>query len=49
MKLGQLINYNIRNIFLDKSYTKCGEEASPRAFYEKSKLSVSVDQQSEML
>ena len=24
MTLGQLIAYNIRNIFLEKSYTKCG-------------------------
>ena len=26
MKLGQLIEYNMRNIFLEKSYTKCGGE-----------------------
>ena len=25
-KFGQLIGYNMRNIFLEKSYTKCGEE-----------------------
>ena len=25
-------------------YTKCGREASPRPFYKKPKLSVSVDQ-----
>ena len=24
MKFGQLIDYNIRNIFLEKSHTKCG-------------------------
>ena len=24
MKFGQLIEYNMRNIFLEKSYTKCG-------------------------
>ena len=24
MKLGQLIQYNMRNIFLEKSHTKCG-------------------------
>ena len=24
MKLGQLIEYNKRNFFLEKSYTKCG-------------------------
>ena len=24
MKFGQLIEYNMRNIFLEKSYTECG-------------------------
>ena len=43
-----MIEYNI-NIFLEKSYTECGGESSPRQFYEKSKLSISLDQQSEML
>ena len=27
------------NIFFEKSYTKCGGEASPRPFYKKSKFS----------
>ena len=44
MKYGQLIEYNIRNIFLEKSYTKFGEETIPRPFSEKSKLSISLDQ-----
>ena len=26
MKFGQLIEYNMRNIFLEKSYTICGGE-----------------------
>ena len=26
MKFGQLIEYNIRNIFVEKFYTKCGGE-----------------------
>ena len=26
MKFGQLIEYNVRNIFVEKSYTKCGGE-----------------------
>ena len=26
-KIDQLIEYNMRNIFLEKSYTKCGGEA----------------------
>ena len=46
MKFGQLVEYNIRNIFLEKSCTKSGEEASLRLFYEKSKLNISPDQQS---
>ena len=33
MKLSQLIEYDMRNIFLEKSYTKCGKETSPRPFY----------------
>ena len=32
MTFGQLIEYNIRNIFLEKSYTKYGRESSPRPF-----------------
>ena len=44
MKSGQLIEYNMRNIFLEKSYTKCGRETIPRPFSKKSKLSVSLDQ-----
>ena len=35
MKFGQLIECNMRNIFLEKSYTKCGGETSPRSFSEK--------------
>ena len=46
--LGQLTKYNMGNVFLEKSYTKCGEEASPRPFYKKSKLNASLDQQSEI-
>ena len=49
MKFGQLIEYNLRNIFLGKSYRKCGEETISRAFTKKSKLSVSLDQQSKDL
>ena len=33
MKYGQLIECNMRNIFREKSYTKCGEETSPRPFF----------------
>ena len=49
MKFGQLIKYNMRNIFLEKSYTKCGEEASPRSFIGRFKLSISLDQLSKVL
>ena len=35
MKFGQLIKHNVRNIFLEKSYTKYSGEASPRPFYKK--------------
>ena len=35
MKFSQLIEYNnMRNIFLEKSYTKCGGETIPRPFLE---------------
>ena len=33
MKFGQLIDYNMRNVFFEKTYTKCRGEASPRPFY----------------
>ena len=49
MKFGQLIEYNMRNIFLEKSYTKRGEETSPRSFSGKLKLSLSLGQWSEVL
>ena len=32
MKFGQLIDQNMRNIFLEKSCTKYGGETSPRPF-----------------
>ena len=44
MKFDQLIEYNMRNIFLEKSYTKCGRESIPRPFSKKSKLTASLDQ-----
>ena len=44
MKFGQLIECNMRNIFIEKSYTKCGGETSPRTFSENLKLSISLDQ-----
>ena len=44
MKFGQLIECNMRNIFLEKSYTKCGGETSPRRFSENLKLSMDLGQ-----
>ena len=32
IEFGQLIENNTRNIFLEKSYIKCGSKASPRPF-----------------
>ena len=44
MKLGQLIECNMRNIFLEKPYKKYGKETSPRPFPEKFKLSISLNE-----
>ena len=49
MEFGRLIEYNMTNIFIEKSYAKCGWEASPSTFYKKSKLSIYLDQQSKMI
>ena len=49
MKYGQLIECTMRNIFIEKSYTKYGGEASLRPFSEKLKLSISLDQYSKFL
>ena len=44
VKFGQLMEYNIRNIFLEKLFTKCSGETIPRHFSKNSKLSLSLDQ-----
>ena len=44
MKFGELIEYNMRNIFPEKSFTECGGETSPRPFSEKFKSSIYLDQ-----
>ena len=49
MKFVQLIEYNMRNIFLEKSYRECGGDTGPRPFSEKLKLSISLDQYSKVL
>ena len=43
MKLGYLIEYNMTNIFLEKSYTQCGGVTVPRPFSKISKLSTPLD------
>ena len=32
VKFGQFIEYNLSNIFVEKSYTKCAGETIPRPF-----------------
>ena len=49
MKFGQLIKYNMTNIFVEKSYTKCAGETIPRPLSIKSKLSRSLDQYCKVL
>ena len=44
MKFGQLIEYNMRNIFVEKSYTKYAGETIPRPLSKILKLSISLDQ-----
>ena len=43
INFSQLIEHNMTNIFLDKSYIKCDEESIPRPFSKISKLSISLD------
>ena len=44
VKFGQLIEYQMMNIFVEKSYTKCAGETIPRPLFKKSELSISLDQ-----
>ena len=44
VKFGQLIEHNIRIIFLEKPCTRYVGETSPRSFSRKSKLSISLEQ-----
>ena len=43
IKLDQLIEYNMRNIFVEKSYIECGGETIPRLFSKKLKWSIAQD------
>ena len=38
MEFGQLVEYNIRNIYLNRSYTKCGGNTIPKVFSKNSNL-----------
>ena len=52
MKFGQLMKYKMRHIFLEKLYTKYEnmvETLFPNPFPKKSKLSISLQQQSSLL
>ena len=49
MKFGQLVECDMKNIFLEKSYTKFGGETSSKPFSEKLKLTISLDQWSKVL
>ena len=44
MKFGQVMEYNMRTIFLEKSSTKWDGETSPIPFSGKLKLSICLDQ-----
>ena len=44
MKVGQSTEYNMRNIFIEKPYTKHDRQTIPRPFSKNSKLSISLDQ-----
>ena len=45
MKFGQLIEYNTRNIFVEKSYTNsAGEKLFPDPYLKNKKLSIPLDQ-----
>ena len=44
IEFGQLIEYNMRKIFLEKLYTKWGGETIPSPYSTTSKLSINLDQ-----
>ena len=44
IKFGKLIEYNIRTIFPEKSFSKFGGETTPRPFLKNQKLNISLDQ-----
>ena len=44
MKFDRFIEYNMRIIFLEKLFSKCGGETIPRFFSKRSKLNISLNQ-----
>ena len=44
MKFGQLIEYNMKNIFVEILCTNCAGETIPRPLSKISKLSIALDQ-----
>ena len=44
IKFGRLLEYSMRNIFLEKLYTKYEGETIPRPFSKNSKMSISFNQ-----
>ena len=44
MTFGQLIEYYMKNIFVEKSFTKCAGETIPRPLFKISNLSISLEQ-----
>ena len=49
MKFGQLVEYNMKKIFAEKSCAKYAGETIPRPLSKKPKLSIFLDQQCEVL
>ena len=49
MKFGQLTEYNMRSISVEKSCKKCAGETIPRPLSKNWKLSISLDQQCKTL
>ena len=49
LRFGPFIEYNMRSIFLEKSYPNCGGETIPRPFFKKPKSSISLYKYSKVL
>ena len=43
MKFSQLIEYDMKNTFLEKSFAECGGQTISRTFSKKPKLSIFLD------